>query len=924
MIGRSYPRYKRFLTFLVLLAFIAITPTDIFQPANAEPPFLPDVRITTNSATRLWGGYRAISTAVAPNGTVYVAWQDNRISSPLDVDIYFSWSLDSGQSFPHEKRISDSPDRIQDLNPVVAVDERGTVYVVWGNSAYADGGVRFTKSDDGGQTFSKSKKIDDPNGGFGGRPDIFVDSNGIIHIAYEGGWGDADVFYTRSTDRGVSWGDGMVNYNDPMVNDPVNDSTQSSPRLAVDLDGNINVVWADNRLSEHDADAFFSRSTDGGRTFTPDIRLNDENPGENDNWFQDISTGENGEIYVIVSTGVSTRKGIYFYKSVDGGVTFNDGIMNDNDPNIADMLGRSVWSASSIITDASGRINVVYSVYNAIHYTNSTDQGDNFGDGIPYTDPIVQDGSGFSRINPHLDVDSCGNVYVIWLDDRNNGNLDYDVYASKLDNLSTDLSVFNHEMIFTPSSSIMLGSPVSLSSIVHNYCTQHISQTTVRFFLGRPSSGQQIGSDATIVDMHPLGGSAWANKSWLPTTPGDHEICVFVDPDNTIVEFNERNNIACSTVHVALPPIDPPRNLTAKAVGGDIMLEWEPPISPYVDHYLIYRSESQQGFDFGDPAFDTQGSANPLTTSWLDPLASSPSAPQEYYYVIRASNSTVGSMSATSNSAGKWTKFFGTGLNAFSLPLEPRDRLNMSTLIESVMDSVYGRWMSADGNWVTHRNGMGVGYNDTELLMGRAYEIFVSNPTYHTFCGYPASMIRFDEGLSNPDSYIKSLDISVSGNDVMLSWNATSEATEFTVLRADERSGLHDPSLSPLVILPSSTISWRDTGALSTGSEFYYMVVIVNNSTSSSISTYSIGVVTMTYLSGSDTFALPLDSGSPMSLDDYCDMIEGTVGLAYVSDQKWRFHAIEMPKYVYDTALVQGMGYQISTSHQTQAVFVGI
>jgi parallel beta-helix repeat protein len=52
-----------------------------------------------------------------------------------------------------------------------------------------------------------------------------------------------------------------------------------------------------------------------------------------------------------------------------------------------------------------------------------------------------------------------------------------------------------------------------------------------------------------------------------------------------------------------LPALLPPANLTTKAVssGNYIELEWDPPSSSALDHYLIYRSDSATDFDFSTP-----------------------------------------------------------------------------------------------------------------------------------------------------------------------------------------------------------------------------------------------------------------------------------------------------------------------------------
>ena len=55
-------------------------------------------------------------------------------------------------------------------------------------------------------------------------------------------------------------------------------SGQALPRLAVDAQGNIAVIWYDTRRdpANHLLDVFGTVSTDGGQTFSPNFRITDQ------------------------------------------------------------------------------------------------------------------------------------------------------------------------------------------------------------------------------------------------------------------------------------------------------------------------------------------------------------------------------------------------------------------------------------------------------------------------------------------------------------------------------------------------------------------------------------------------------------------------------------------------------------------------
>ena len=269
---------------------------------------------------------------------------------------------------------------------------------------------------------------------------------------------------------------------------------------------------------------------------------------------------------------------------------------------------------------------------------------------------------------------------------------------------------------------------------------------------------------------------------------------------------------------------------------------------------------------------------------WRDPVvndvdAANPSAPAEYYYVVRAVNA-FGMKSATSNTAGKWTKAFSPGLNAFSIPLEPYYARNISWYADVIPNVERIRWMDPTGHWITHLETMDEGTRDTPIEMGRGYEIFLTPQTFFTFNGYPASMIRFQEGLGDTINYRTGLSAQTIGSDVILNWYPATGATQYRIFRSEKRNGLHDSPLQPVDTVPAIQTTWTDLGVLSGEGERYYIVIPVDSLGELGSGTYGVGVFTKEYLSGSDTFALPLKPLEGHSLDWYCDYIQNVVGIA--------------------------------------------
>ncbi len=115
-----------------------------------------------------------------------------------------------------------------------------------------------------------------------------------------------DVLFARSTDYGVTWQTTFEVGGQPA--DVLNDdngghsttglpddvvSGQAMPRLAIDAQGDIAVIWYDTRRDPAGKllDVFGTASSDGGRTFSPNFRITDTSFDPNEGAFAD-ATGQ--------------------------------------------------------------------------------------------------------------------------------------------------------------------------------------------------------------------------------------------------------------------------------------------------------------------------------------------------------------------------------------------------------------------------------------------------------------------------------------------------------------------------------------------------------------------------------------------------------------------------------------------------------
>lgn len=205
----------------------------------------------------------------------YMSWTHFSFgSSPIRV----AYSSDRGLSWQGATNISGSG--VQGSIPVAGRD--GEVFVFWLGS-----GLRFARSTNGGQTWGPDTLVtgvdsigDSPFFRRNSFPTAGIDvsggeHDGNVYVAWsDASLGDPDIVFTRSTDGGDTWSP-LLRVND----DPVgNGRDQFFPWMAVDENGLVHLMWHDQR---GDADnrrfhVYVATSRDGGQTFDRNLRVTDE------------------------------------------------------------------------------------------------------------------------------------------------------------------------------------------------------------------------------------------------------------------------------------------------------------------------------------------------------------------------------------------------------------------------------------------------------------------------------------------------------------------------------------------------------------------------------------------------------------------------------------------------------------------------
>ncbi len=261
---------------------------------------------------------RLVTTA---NGTILISWTlfDTAFGG---AEVVFSRSADSGNTFSPPVIVS-TIDTVNSITPSIATDGYSRTGIIWDDAnlnfenANAVEGIFYGRSDDNGATFFQPKIILRQNGTpstFGaGCPDIAISSQNI-YVSWAMGPSEGDIYFSRSTDGGATF------------SAPINISKYPAkswcPHIGLDATGNIYAVWDEGSALENNRYILFSKSVDKGLSFSPYRYLSTSFP---DSFCSNIAVSDAGTIYISWSTGEfgkKTLKSFLIYSS-DGGQTFS-------------------------------------------------------------------------------------------------------------------------------------------------------------------------------------------------------------------------------------------------------------------------------------------------------------------------------------------------------------------------------------------------------------------------------------------------------------------------------------------------------------------------------------------------------------------------------------------------------------------------
>jgi hypothetical protein len=411
------------------------------------------------------------SSGIGPGATT-VFWNQNSLtSSRTDSASIAGWSYSVTQSAatgfggggPHA--FIDVPGAAVQLHDLgVAPD--GSVYVLYPTSN--PNALAVVKSTDGGASWGSPVAIQNSN--YSDLYHLAVDSSGAIHVVWGlSSGGGTETFYSRSTNGGASFSSPIQvrsgnTYNGYRTNNSV------EPVVASDGSGNVYVAYGaytkDGAGNFVGYNIWVSQSTNGGASFQPEFSINAISSAQK---FPRRIRATASNFYVLYMD--ETNYDLYFYRRNVGAASGNTGRLNANTGSVqydGDFVmavnEMTVYGTYSDTTgDSEGNITLC----------KSTDGG--------VTWPVctrVNDSVNRQQHTPRVGLDGLGNLHMAWADGRANGRLQI-YYAYSADgggsftpnvNLSspvtqTDFSQ-THVAIDSPNSAVYVSATRNYSQVV--------------------------------------------------------------------------------------------------------------------------------------------------------------------------------------------------------------------------------------------------------------------------------------------------------------------------------------------------------------------------------------------------------------------------------------------------------------------------
>ncbi len=297
------------------------------------------------------------------------------------------------------------------IQPQVAADSRGTVHVIYFAGDPVGGDIFYIRSEKRGDTFSRPIRV---NSGPGSAiaignirgAHVALGKSGRVHVAWNGSGkaepkgpgGATPMLYARLNDAGTAF-------------EPQRNVMRSAAGLdgggsvAADEAGNVYVAWhapGPDAKGEGSRCVWVARSTDDGKTFTPEKRANAEPTGACGCCGLRAFADAKGTVYVLYRAArEDVHRDTYLLSSADKGDQFRSEKVHEWELNACPM-------SSAAFAEGAGGVAAAWETNGQVYYCR-IDQAT--GKRSP---PVAAPGEAKGRKHPAIAVNAEGKTVLVW------------------------------------------------------------------------------------------------------------------------------------------------------------------------------------------------------------------------------------------------------------------------------------------------------------------------------------------------------------------------------------------------------------------------------------------------------------------------------------------------------------------------------
>ncbi len=255
-------------------------------------------------------------------GYVHVFWSEEVGGEPYDPEnpglgnsiLYTRWD---GVFWTLPVDIFFVSDEVVAENIAVDIDSESRLHVVWiGDSNFYYSNALSWQADSA-HAWCKPVVIATDNARSRWETDIVADTTGKLHIVYATRGAEAGIYHIRSQDGGSNWGIATK------LSKPLDrlETSFSNVKIITDDSGRLHTVWQTNQKEGYGQAVYYSRSTDGGESWSPPLQLKYREQGEVFVDWPYLTFKGGDELHLIYTNG--SNQGRAYRISTDGGQTWD-------------------------------------------------------------------------------------------------------------------------------------------------------------------------------------------------------------------------------------------------------------------------------------------------------------------------------------------------------------------------------------------------------------------------------------------------------------------------------------------------------------------------------------------------------------------------------------------------------------------------